>query len=302
MRRKKAPFPFFNIIKKWPMLLGVVVVCYAVMLVQKIEIPTWLPVENIQVPGQLHYLDKVEIRTLVKDAITGGYFTMDLTNARELLMAKPWVKNASLRRMWPARLDVFIEEKVPVAYWNNDAYLSAKGDVFRPKVIDRGLNLPVLKGPDGQHNNVWKFMNVLYNETAFLNYEVVRLALDERRAWRLIIAEQDNAGNQIDIKLGRYETEKRLQRFVRILPALVTQAYFVENKVKVIDMRYPNGFAVRVVEAGLAVLDARSDRLISREKPTINNIMKNKMLTKIKTLSCSQLSISGQAVARLCEA
>ena len=69
-------------------------------------------------------------------------------------------------------------------------------------------------------------MNVLYQEMALLDFEVVRLDLDERRSWQLVIAENKNdvisAGGvtTIDVKLGRFETEKRLQRFVRILPSL----------------------------------------------------------------------------------
>ncbi|MBL4711917.1 MAG: cell division protein FtsQ/DivIB [Gammaproteobacteria bacterium] len=239
MKRKKTSFQFINIIKKLPILLAVVVVCYTVVLLKTIEFPTLLPVTDIQVKGQLNYLDKKEIRSMVQGAINGGFFTMDLKNVRELLMEKPWVDNVSLRKMWPARLDVIVEEKTPIAYWNGDAYLSEKGNVFKPTSIDNNLNLPGLKGPEGQHDNVWKFMNVLYKETARLNYEVVRLALDERRAWRLTIAEKDNEKNQIDIKLGRYETDKRLQRFVRILPTLITQDGFVENKVRAIDMRFP---------------------------------------------------------------
>lgn len=285
MKRKKTSFQFINIIKKLPILLAVVVVCYTVVLLKTIEFPTLLPVTDIQVKGQLNYLDKKEIRSMVQGAINGGFFTMDLKNVRELLMEKPWVDNVSLRKMWPARLDVIVEEKTPIAYWNGDAYLSEKGNVFKPTSIDNNLNLPGLKGPEGQHDNVWKFMNVLYKETARLNYEVVRLALDERRAWRLTIAEKDNEKNQIDIKLGRYETDKRLQRFVRILPTLITQDGFVENKVRAIDMRYPNGFAVRVFEDELDVKDKTANVTTIETAPlrksiTVNNKTKTKILSR----------------------
>ena len=92
-------------------------------------------------------------------------------------------------------------------------------------------------------------MNVLYQEMALLDYEIVRLDLDERRAWQLVVVTDEEESlktdmNMINVKLGRFETEKRLQRFVRILPALID-----ESGIKVIDMRYPNGFAVQVKEA-----------------------------------------------------
>ena len=107
-------------------------------------------------------------------------------------------------------------------------------------------------------------MNVLYQEMALLEFEVVRLDLDDRRSWQMVVSEyrnvegknQQNTGaegvtNFIDVKLGRFETEKRLQRFVRILPSLVAGHGSANNaltnkNIKVIDMRYPNGFAVQL--------------------------------------------------------
>ena len=246
---------FKKTLKVLPVLSGVMAVFYVGLLIQNIEFPAVLPVTDVQVKGELNFLSKEEIKTLVKKNISGGYFTVDLSNIRELLLHKPWVKNVSLRREWPASLNILIEEQMPVAYWNNDAYLSENGDVFKPETIDTKLNLPNLNGPVGQHDNVWKFMNILYKETAMLNYEVVRLDLDDRRAWQLVIAENGGTeGVNIEIKLGRFDTEKRLQRFVSILPALtigqkIKKSDYVENKIKVIDMRYPNGFSVQVSES-----------------------------------------------------
>ncbi len=270
MRKKSKPSLFKKTVKTLPVLFSVMAVVYAGLLIRDIEFPVVLPVTEVQVKGKLNFIDKEEIKVLVKKNLSGGYFTVDLTAIRENLLHKPWVKNVSLRRKWPASLTVFIEEQVAVAYWNDDAYLSEHGDVFKPENIDTKLNLPNLNGPAGQHENVWKFMNILYKETAMLNYEVVRLNLDDRRAWQLVIVETADletvdlatidlkpAGNkstEIKIKLGRFDTAKRLQRFVHILPALtigqgIKKSDYAESKIKVIDMRYPNGFAVQSSEA-----------------------------------------------------
>jgi cell division protein FtsQ len=254
MRKKSKPSLFKKTLKTLPVLFGVMAVVYLGLLMRNIEFPAALPVTDVQVKGELNFLNKEEIKVLVMKNISGGYFTVDLNNIRELLLHEPWVKNVSLRRKWPASLNVFIEEQVPIAYWNNNALLSENGDVFKPETIDKELNLPALNGPEGQHDNVWKFMNILYKETAMLNYQVVRLNLDDRRAWQLVLAESTALEDaRIEIKLGRFDTEKRLQRFVRILPALtighgIKKSNYKENKIKVIDMRYPNGFAVQTAE------------------------------------------------------
>lgn len=258
MKRKNKTSLIKKIIRVLPVLLGVAAVVYAGFLIRDIEVPTVLPVSDIQVKGELHFLDKAEIEATVKNNITGDYFTVDLNKVREILLQEPWVENVSLRRQWPASLSVFVEEQVPVAYWNDDGYINKTGNIFKPANIDKNLNLPKLNGPDGQHNNVWKFMNILYKETALLNYEVVRLDLDDRRAWRMVISSNaviensDTERDYIDVKLGRFDTEKRMQRFIRILPALSIEKEFVDNKIKAIDMRYPNGFAVQKAEKNSA--------------------------------------------------
>ena len=264
MRKKSKPSLFKKTLKTLPVLFGVTVIIYLGLLVRNIEFPVVLPVTEVQVKGELNFIDKEEMQALAKKNISGGYFTVDLTSIREVLLHKPWVRNVSLRRKWPASVNVLIEEQVPIAYWNNDAYLSENGDVFKPESIDKKLNLPNLNGPVGQHDNVWKFMNVLYKETAMLNYEVVQLNLDDRRAWQLVIVAAADSGAvdlavaglesaEIKIKLGRFNTEKRLQRFVHILPALtigqgINKIDNTVSKIKVIDMRYPNGFAVQSAE------------------------------------------------------
>ena len=255
MHKKSKTALFKKTLNTLPVFFSVVAVFYLGLLIRDTEFPVVLPVTDIQVKGELNFINEEEIKVLVKKNVSGGYFTVDLSTIRDLLLQKPWVKNVSLRRKWPASINVFIEEQVPVAYWNNDAYLSENGEVFKPETIDATLNLANLNGPAGQHDNVWKFMNILYRETAMLNYDVVRLNLDNRRAWQLVLAK--NAGvesENIEIKLGRFDTEKRLQRFVRILPALtigqgIKKNDYVESKIKVIDMRYPNGFAVQLSEA-----------------------------------------------------
>ena len=261
MKRKNKASLLKRIVKTLPVLFGAVALVYGGLFIKDIEIPTVLPVEDVVVIGKLDFMDKGEIESIVKNGINGGYFTVDLNNIRASLMQQPWIKNVSLRRQWPATLDVIITEQAPVAYWNDDGYINDAGEVFRPVNVSRQLNLPKLNGPEGHHNNVWKFMNVLYQEMALLEFEVVRLDLDERRSWQMVVSkyeksvtENSEAAQKIDVKLGRFETEKRLKRFVRILPSLAV-GHGSDNKtltnkmIKVIDMRYPNGFAVQMTEA-----------------------------------------------------
>jgi len=223
------------------------------------------PLDEINVVGELKHLDKGEIERVVNSNISGGYFTVDLNKVRDILLQQPWLKNVSLRRQWPASVNIFIEEQAPIAYWNDDSYVNENGNVFTPEKISKTLNLPVLRGPEGQHENVWQFMNVLYKEMALMDYEVVRLELDNRRAWKLEISGlYGEEVSTISIKLGRFDTEKRMQRFIHLLPALTADSGLMSNKIKVIDMRYPNGFAVQMADESSSKINNISHVFVSR--------------------------------------
>lgn len=270
MRNKNKTSLLKKVTKTLPVFFGGVALVYAVLIIKDIDVPTVLPVNQVQVIGELNFLDKKIIEVIVNANIDGGYFTVDLNKIREALMQQPWIKSVSLRRRWPTKLDVVIAEQVPVAYWNHDGYINKDGEVFKPEKIDESLNLLKLNGPDGREETVWKFMNELYKEIALLDFDVVRLDLDDRRSWQLVIAENNadatsseeipkSKANTIDVKLGRFDTEKRLKRFVQILPSLTVEQASDSNdltgkKIKVIDMRYPNGFAVQMATENTAVV------------------------------------------------
>jgi len=264
--KNKVPL-YKKMIKTLPVVVGVVVFAYLALMIKNIEVSTVLPIAGVEVKGELAFMNKDEIRSIVEDNISGGFITVDLNRVREIVSQQPWVENVSLRRRWPDTLEVFIDERKPIAFWNDDGYISENGLVFKPKSIDKKLNLPDLDGPDGQHNNVWKFMNVLYKEMSLLNYTVTSLELDERRAWQLKIEKNVGLGDEeimsvISVRLGRFDTEKRLRRFVRVLPELAAEKEFADNNIKVIDMRYPNGFAVQMA----------ANEVVSSTKPVVDKM------------------------------
>jgi cell division protein FtsQ len=233
-----------------PLSLAAVVVIYGLVLlvnfVEQYEMPTLIAINEVQLEGDFVYTNRNALQAIVENNISGGYFTLDLEVLRNVLEQQPWIYAVHLRRQWPAGLRVTIYEQQPVAYWNETGFINENGEVFTPekKLVD--LDLPHFFGPDGQHESVWKFMNVLYREMALLDYEIVSLSVDARQAWQLEIA-ADRAPETVPIKvrLGRYNTDKRLQRFVSILPALADTVHLNHNEIDTIDLRYPNGFAVK---------------------------------------------------------
>lgn len=200
-----------------------------------------MPIENVHIEGAFKYVSLTEIQQKINDVLVGGYFTMDLDVIRNTLLEMPWVQDASVRRQWPAGLGVRVIEKRAVAYWGDNALMSDRGELFSPKNIDHQIARPRLAGPEGLHNKVWQYLVEINHDLVELGLQVERLSLDERRAWRLKIV-GEKFTNSVEVKLGKTEIENRLNRFKRV--------FSMHNApdlagVKVIDMRYPNGFAMR---------------------------------------------------------
>jgi len=200
-----------------------------------------VPIENVEIEGAYENISLNDLRGKVVSVLEGGYFTVDLEVVRNALLELPWVEDASVRRQWPAGLHIKVIEKQAIAYWGDGAMLSNRGELFTPMVIEKNKALPKLRGPEGLHEKVWDFLMQANNGFNEIGLEINQLALDERRAWTLVIANKGVA-QEVVVKLGREDTVNRLDRFVRVFSDNTTLGL---NNIAVIDMRYPNGFAMR---------------------------------------------------------
>ena len=198
-----------------------------------------VPIERVEIAGAFVHLSQDDIRNQVAPTLDKGYFTMDLDRVRDALLDLPWVEEVSVRRQWPSILKIEVREKQAIAYWNEDALLSSEGKLFKPNTIDRNMKLPVLRGPQGLHHKVWAFLVELHKQLLTLDLGVEKLFLDDRRSWSMFLT------NGVELHLGRIDIDKRLNRFIEVFSN--SNAPDI-NMAQYIDLRYPNGFAMRVKE------------------------------------------------------
>lgn len=195
-----------------------------------------MPIDNVQIEGEFVHLSRLDVQKQLDQALTGDYFTADLAALRAALLKLPWVQDVTIRRRWPSTIEVGVVERQAVAYWSDDALLSDRGELFRPAAIDGNLSMPVIVGPDGLHQKVWQFLLTLQAKLTVLGLDVKKLVLDERRSWSMLLSKG------VQIQLGRNETEKRIRRFVEVFS--MRNAPNIDD-IEYIDLRYPNGFALR---------------------------------------------------------
>src|SRR3954469_632451 len=83
-----------------------------------------LPVFDLKqlvVEGSVAHVTRTQVEAITARELSGNFFTLDLNAARAAFEKLPWVRAVNVRRQWPDRLDVVIEEHVPLARWGNDA-------------------------------------------------------------------------------------------------------------------------------------------------------------------------------------
>jgi len=200
--------------------------------------PRQLPVRVVTVDGDLRRLSPEGLRKTVVDHIHGGILSQDLAELKAAVEAMPWVRSASLRRHWPDRLELTVEEQLALARWGEDGLVTADGVVFRPESGDFPDGLVLLTGRDELALDVVTRFQKLGPQLETLDLGIDELSLDARGAWTL----RCSAG--FTLALGKARFEERIARFTRSYRKLAAA-----GTPSLVDMRYSNGLAIRWSQA-----------------------------------------------------
>jgi cell division protein FtsQ len=195
---------------------------------------------EVAVRDPLERVSAAHLEAVVRDELEGTFFTMDLDRARASLVRVPWVRSVALRRQWPRRLEIIVDEHVPFARWSGAGLVNTHGEVF---VADYDGELPQFDGPEGRAAEVMARFREWRDALAPLALKLEGIRLSPRGAWHLAAR---NAAGALAIELGREDPSARLAHFVaayqRTIGALARAGTHVEQ----VDLRYRNGFAARV--------------------------------------------------------
>ena len=200
---------------------------------------------------ELQHLQLATVRSQVLDKVQGNFFSVRLQDVKEAFEALPWVRQASVRRAWPNGLVVSIEEQKPFAIWGRSEQqklMNVHGEVFAgsSSELDDATSLIEVSGPDGSSKEVLRLYQKANAWFKPWDAEVKTLVLSDRYAWHIKLS------NGVRIEFGRDEEQakglldQRVAQLIQYWPQ-VQQKW--PSRVDTVDLRYSNGFAVRVVGA-----------------------------------------------------
>ncbi|MCG6896609.1 MAG: cell division protein FtsQ/DivIB [Thiocapsa sp.] len=211
--------------------------------------PRLLPVRIIEVEGELHHHSSQLLQQTISERLHGGILTADLHDLRSAAEDLAWVGRASVRRIWPDRLLVEVEEHRPVARWNRDGLVTAEGVVFRPGTGTVPAGLPLLEGDDQRAPQVVRRYQKWRDELMLVGHLIQTLSVDPRGAWHVELV------TGAELHLGTEAVEQRLARFIASAGQLEAA-----GRLLAVDLRYSNGFAVKWAPKADRQVRANTDR------------------------------------------
>jgi len=222
-------------------LAGAALVYSSVLLTTRLP---FFPLRQVVVANALARVTPGEIALVAKRSLSGNFFTVNLDDVRVALEKLPWVRRAAVRRHWPDGIELTVEEQVAAARWQHGLdepdLVNEQGELFSaPKAPDQAA-LPLLAGPLTSSAEVLSRYREFSTMLAPLHRTLRLVALSPRQSWQLRL------DDGLILKLGKdhakHPIEERIKRFVGTYAEVKSR---IKVPISVIDMRYPNGFALQ---------------------------------------------------------
>ncbi|HUF19574.1 MAG TPA: cell division protein FtsQ/DivIB [Burkholderiales bacterium] len=189
---------------------------------------------EIRITTPVEHVTREQVEAVVFSELKGNFFTVNLAATRTAFEKLSWVRRVDVNRRWPDRVEIAVEEHAPIARWGDAALVNAYGEVFEGA---SSQPMPVFDGPLATAPEVVARHAAFEHKLAAIGRTVDRIRVSERHAWRIRL------DDGMVIELGRDDVEARLAAFASAFDRTVAT---LPGGSAYVDLRYPNGFAVRV--------------------------------------------------------
>jgi cell division protein FtsQ len=210
-----------------------------------IYLPHWLdawPVRHVEVRGVAGEQKQQQLSASFVDLLAGkNFFTVSLDSLRKRAGKLDWVASADVSRSWPDTLIVTIQERVPVAVWNDKQLVSNNGTVFTAIGQYDTSKLPHLFGSQQNVEQVMSYYHSISQALAGSGLKVEQIMVDTRLTARLTL------DNGLLVVVDRDGFAFKLRRFAELYRSVLAKT---GRQIKRVDLRYASGVAVQFAGTG----------------------------------------------------
>jgi len=179
---------------------------------------------------------------------------LDVADARAKLEAIPWIAEATVRKLYPDRLQITVTEREPFALWQQQGkvkVIAADGTVLSEKVEPRLASLSFVVG-NGAAVRARDFLAVLDKYPSIRDSVRASIYVAERR-WNLKLK------NGVDVRLP----ETNLEGALATLARLDREKNLLSRDITAVDLRLADRLTVRLSDA---VAQAREEAIKKNTK------------------------------------
>ncbi|TMJ51231.1 MAG: cell division protein FtsQ/DivIB [Alphaproteobacteria bacterium] len=193
----------------------------------------------VSLSGEKH-VSRAEI--VAAAGVTGrtSLLFLDVEAARARLKTMPWIAEATVRKLFPDRLQIRVREREPFALWQVGGRLSliaADGTLLGPPNDPAFAALPLVVGP-GAQTKARDFLALLDRYPSIREQVRASVLVAERR-WNLKLK------NNVDIRLPETDAGPALDTLL----ALDRDKRLISRDILAIDLRLPDRVTVRLSDA-----------------------------------------------------
>ena len=220
-------------------------------------------VQAIALDAVIEHSSVAAVRANALPRLSGNFFSIDLDAARAAFESVPWVRKAVVRRVWPNRLAVSLEEHQAAALWQSEGQrkerlVNTHGEVFEANVRDVADEaLPTLAGSDANSAQMLALHQRLNASLAPIAQQVETLRLSSRGSWQAELA------GGAKLELGRGTDDELVARVDRLARTLAQVNMRFGDKPRALvaaDLRHPDGYALRLAGITTAAQQNGSSR------------------------------------------
>jgi len=205
---------------------------------------------------ELRHVNGATLRTTALPRLVNrtsrNFFLVDLGVVRQAFESVEWVRRVQVRREWPDRLVVRVEEHAALGTWDEDQLLNTMGELFTANLGEAEAygDLPSFRGPPGSEREVVARYYDFRQWFEALAMPPRNVTLSPRYAWTVQL--NDGSAEGLTIEFGRERDPEMLAERASRLTSAYPHLSARWPHLRRVDLRYPNGFALRAEGLELA--------------------------------------------------
>ncbi|HSL91724.1 MAG TPA: FtsQ-type POTRA domain-containing protein [Candidatus Limnocylindrales bacterium] len=173
------------------------------------------------------YVTRDEVSGILSGVPQGNIWSLSSRAIGRRLLTHPWVRSVSVRKSFPDRLVVRIDERKPVAMINLDAlyYVDGEGTIFKRLTAYDPKNFPIVTGFSRSEltardavtlQNLKKTLELLRcTESGALRQNVSEVHFDAQEGYTLVTRDSG-----LQLKIGMMECREAMKRIEEAMPKL----------------------------------------------------------------------------------